>query len=161
MFNTIKQPLSLSLHKQAPDISLPSTSCHIFSLHRDFKDKACILFFYTRDFDRDATLEVCAFKDRFQVFKKLGIELIGISRDEISTHIHFKNTYDLPFELLSDTKREASKAYKALIPIVNCSRRITYLLDRQHQIIAVYENIFDAKKHVEYMLDHVRRLSLV
>lgn len=148
--------MTLLLHKQAPDFSLTSTSSHMFHLSKDFRDKACILFFYSRNFNTSCTQEVCGFRDEFTLLQKLGVAVIGISRDDIVTHIQFKNKYDLPFELLSDIEGEVSKKYQALFPWIGVSKRVTYLLNRQHSIVAVYESLFNSKKHIQYMLEKLK-----
>jgi peroxiredoxin Q/BCP len=144
--------MSLHINRQAPDFSLPSTSSKIFTLSKDFKDKACILFFYSKDFNSTCTQEACAFKKTFALLKQLDIAIVGISKDELATHLAFKNKYDLPFELLSDKTGEVTTLYEAFFPFIGLKKRITYLLDSDHKIVAVYENLFDSSKHVQYML---------
>jgi peroxiredoxin Q/BCP len=149
--------MSLHINKQAPDFSLPSTSSHIFTLEEDLKGKACILFFYSKDFTSNCTKEACEFKKTFAFLKELDIEVVGISQDDLATHLAFKDTYDLPFELLSDKTGEVRTLYDGYFPIIKMNKRITYLLDSTHKILAVYENLFDSKKHVHYMLEKLNR----
>ncbi|MDO1450458.1 redoxin domain-containing protein [Rhodocytophaga aerolata] len=150
--------MTLLLHEQAPGFSLASTSSHIFQLHQDFHNKACILFFYARDFNTTCTEEICGFRDHYSTLQKLGIAVAGISRDDIVTHIHFKDKYDLPFELLSDQKGEVSKQYQAVIPLIGVSKRISYLLNKEHKIVAVYESLFHSKRHISHMLEKLKAL---
>ena len=42
---------------------------------------------------------------------KKGVEIIGVSRDGISSHVKFAEKYSLPFVLLSDPELEAIRAY--------------------------------------------------
>lgn len=153
--------MSLLINKQAPDFSLPSTSSKIFTLSKDLKDKACILFFYTKDFNSTCTKEACEFKKTFAFLKQMNIEVVGISRDDLVTHLDFQNKYDLPFELLSDKSGEVTALYEASFPLLGLKKRITYLLDGDHKIIAVYENLFDSTKHVEYMLSKLKENQLL
>lgn len=148
--------MSLHINKQAPDFSLPSTSSKIFTLSKDLKDKACILFFYSKDFNSTCTQEACEFKKTFALLKQVDIAVVGISRDELVTHLAFKNKYDFPFELLSDINGEVTALYEASFPLIGLKKRITYLLDQDHKILAVYENLFDSTKHVQYMLEKLK-----
>ncbi len=148
--------MSLLINRQAPDFSLPSTRGKIFTLSKDFEDKACILFFYSKDFKSTCTQEACEFKTTFAILKGLDIEVVGISWDELVTHVEFKNKYDLPFELLSDTGGEVTALYEATFPLIGLKKRITYLLDQDHKIQAIYENLFNSTKHVQYMLDKLK-----
>jgi peroxiredoxin Q/BCP len=115
------------------------------------------LYFYPKDFTSGCTKEACEFRDSFSLFKNLSVEVIGISRDDINTHLDFKKQYNLPFELLADTKGEVADLYDASMPLIKFTRRITYLLDKKHRIAAVFTNLFAAEKHIKTMIEHVQK----
>ena len=146
--------MALSLGQSAPHFSLPSTSGTDFSFEK-IANKACVLYFYPKDFTPGCSKEACDFRDHFDLFKNLDIDVFGISTDSLSTHLKFKNKYQLPFELLSDVEGKVSKLYKARIPILNLSKRVSYLLDKNHTIVAIYENMFGAEKHIRMMLEKI------
>ncbi len=79
------------------------------------KGKPCILYFYPRDFTPGCTREACGFRDQFAEFRGLDIDVTGISRDSVATHLKFKETHRLPFELLADEQGEVATLYKAAI----------------------------------------------
>jgi peroxiredoxin Q/BCP len=87
--------------------------------------------------------------------------VVGISKDELAIHLAFKNKFDLPFELLSDETGKVTALYEAFFPFIGLKKRITYLLDRVHKILAVYENLFDSTKHVQYMLSKLKENQLL
>lgn len=147
--------MPLKLKEQAPDFSLPSTSGADFTLSKNAANKPVIIYFYPKDFTPGCTKEACGFRDTFNFFKELNIMVIGISRDSVEIHHEFKKAHDLPFELLSDENGKVSDLYKTSIPLIKFTKRITYLLDRQHKIAAVYENFFGATKHIHEMVDQV------
>lgn len=149
--------MPLALQQQAPDFALPSTSGNIFRLSETMKGQPCILYFYPKDFTPGCTREACEFRDQFAEFKGLDIAVVGISRDSVATHLRFKETYRLPFELLADERGEAASLYKATIPLLPLTRRITYLLDRNHRIASVYESMFGAGKHISAMAGAVKK----
>lgn len=139
----------------APDFTLPSTAGKNFSLHKE--GGPCILYFYPRDFTSGCTREACKFRDTFSFFEELDIPVYGISRDSVTTHLEFKAAYHLPFDLLSDEYGRVSDLYKASIPFLNFTRRVTYLLDKDHRVMAVYENLFAATSHVREMVKFLRK----
>lgn len=149
--------MALKVGDKAPKFSLTSTSGENFVLGKTNNSKACILYFYPKDFTSGCNREACDFRDNFEIFKNLSIDIYGISTDSISTHLRFKANYNLPFELLSDRHGKVSKLYKTRIPILNLSKRITYLLDKNHNIAAVYEDMFAAKKHIIMMIEEVNQ----
>ncbi|MDH5365805.1 MAG: peroxiredoxin [Cyclobacteriaceae bacterium] len=147
--------MAIKTGNKAPDFTLPSTSGEDFVLSKTSKSKACVLYFYPKDFTSGCTKEACSFRDNFEVFENLNINIYGISIDSISTHYKFKSNHNLPFELLSDKEGKVSKLYKAHIPILNISKRVTYLLDENHIITAIYKDMFNAKKHIIKMIEKV------
>jgi peroxiredoxin Q/BCP len=144
--------MALKIGKKAPDFTLPSTSGKNFSLSKDCKGKACIIYFYPKDFTKVCTAEACDFRDQFAAFRDLDIPVLGISRDDMPTHLRFKKEYKLPFELLSDEKGNVCNAYDALIPLIRVPKRITYLIDQDHIIRGVFSDMFESKKHVDEMI---------
>jgi len=62
--------MSLKIGKKAPDFTLPSTSGKKFTLSQDCKGKACIIYFYPKDFTKVCTAEACDFRDQFGAFRE-------------------------------------------------------------------------------------------
>ncbi|UZR94337.1 peroxiredoxin [Chondrinema litorale] len=148
--------MALANQTKAPDFTLPSTSGEDFSLYNDMSGKPCIIYFYPKDFTRGCTKEACSFRDTHEEFKGLDIEIFGISKDSIETHLKFKKEYQLPFDLLSDKSGDVCKKYKALIPVIGIPKRITYLLDKDHKIVASFDNMFDFNGHIKEMIKQVK-----
>ncbi|MBK6266944.1 peroxiredoxin [Marivirga sp. S37H4] len=149
--------MPLKVNDQAPDFQLESTSDELFQLEK-VKGEPLILFFYPKNFTKVCTKEVCEFRDAFAAFRDLDFRVIGVSQDSIDSHLKFKKENKLPFELLSDPKGKVAGMYKAVVPVLNMNRRVTYLLDANHTIKAVYENMFTADKHVKEMLTQLKNI---
>ena len=66
--------------------------------------KALVLFFYPKDDTPGCTKEACGFRDQWASFGQHGIKVLGISKDDASSHAKFIARYDLPFTLLSDVE---------------------------------------------------------
>lgn len=136
----------------APDFTLPATGGTDFTLSRDAAGKLCILYFYPKDFTPGCTEEACSFRERFDFFEGLDVPIYGISRDDVASHERFKAEHNLPFDLLADEDGSVGKAYEAFRPLIRVPRRITYLIDAERRIAAVYENFFGARSHIEEMI---------
>lgn len=145
----------LKINERAPDFTLPSTNGRNFNLYSDQAGKPCILYFYPKDFTPGCTKEAIDFKEHFDFFKNFQIDIYGISRDPIQTHLEFKKSYNLPFDLLSDEKGKVAELYKATVPLINFTKRITYLLDKRQKIIAAYENMFASGNHIKIMKEKI------
>ena len=53
----------------------------------DYKGKWLVLFSHPADFTPVCTTEFVAFQKRYDEFKKLGVELVGLSIDQVFSHI--------------------------------------------------------------------------
>ncbi len=94
----------------APDFELKNSDGESVSLS-SFRGKKVVLYFYPKDNTSGCTKQACAFGSDYEEYKRLGAEVIGISRDSVNSHKHFAAKYSLPFILLSDPELEAIKAY--------------------------------------------------
>ena len=68
----------------------------------DLKDNTSIIYFYPKDDTPGCTKEAIEFSDYFEKLKKLGVKIIGVSKDSIEKHKKFKNKYNIKFDLASD-----------------------------------------------------------
>lgn len=100
----------LNIGDKAPDFTLEDKDGNKVSLS-DFLGKKVVLYFYPRDNTPGCTRQACAFASAYDGFKKKNVEVIGISRDSVASHVKFASKYDLPFVLLSDPELDAIKAY--------------------------------------------------
>lgn len=148
--------MALSLGQQAPDFTLPGVIHPAFRL-KELRGQPLILYFYPKDFTGQCTAEACSFRDHFAEFEGLSVQVIGISSDDLATHRRFRVQFGLPFELLSDSDGKVARLYKARVPFLNFTRRITYLLDAKHTIRAVHENLLDGSSHIHRMVEALRR----
>ncbi|MBX2842307.1 MAG: peroxiredoxin [Flammeovirgaceae bacterium] len=148
--------MALKINQKAPDFTLFSTKGKAFNLSRDMQGKPCIIYFYPKNFTPGCTKEACGFRDARSIFEELDIPIFGISRDSKESHLKFRENYKLPYHLLSDENGQVCRAYKALIPFLGIPKRITYLLDKNHKIVGVYESMFDAYGHIKEMIDKLQ-----
>lgn len=147
--------MSLKINTKAPDFSLPSTEGKDFTLFKDAAGRSLVLFFYPKDFTPGCTRESCEFRDQFKLFEEKDVLIYGISTDNIETHHKFREKHNLPFHLLADVNGEVSRLYKAKIPLLNISKRVTYLLDKEHNIKAAFQELFGYESHISEMLDKI------
>jgi len=96
----------------APDFSLPNQDGKTTSL-KDFAGKWLILYFYPKDDTPGCTTEACSLRDARDDLAGLGAEVVGISKDEPSSHEKFKAKHGLNFTLLSDESGKTIEAYDA------------------------------------------------
>ncbi|MDZ7958125.1 MAG: peroxiredoxin [Aulosira sp. DedQUE10] len=143
----------------APDFSLPAQNGGTVSL-RDFRGKnAVVLYFYPKNDTPGCTAESCAFRDRYEVFKNAGAEVIGVSGDSNESHQKFAAKYNLPFILLSDKGDQVRKQYGATAAFGLLPGRVTYVIDQQGVVQYVFDSMFNFQGHVEEALKKLQQLA--
>ncbi len=100
----------IELNKAVPDFQAQATS------QKDILLSACkgyniVLYFYPKDNTPGCTAESQDFRDLYEQFRKLDTCIFGISRDSLESHEKFKEKYNLPFELISDSNEELCKMF--------------------------------------------------
>ena len=70
-----------------------------------------IIYFYPKDNTPGCTLETRDFSKLYKKFKAMRYEVVGISKDNMESHLKFKNKFKVPFQLLSDEKINVQKKY--------------------------------------------------
>ena len=136
----------LKIGDKAPNFTLNDKDGNTVSLS-DFLGKKVVLYFYPKDNTPGCTRQACAFAGAYGEFARRGVEVIGISRDSIASHVKFAEKYSLPFVLLSDPEREAIEAYgvwqekklygKLSFGVV----RTTFIINEQGNIEAVMPKV--------------------
>lgn len=140
----------------APDFTLLDSDGNTVSLS-DFKGNKVIIYFYPKDDTSGCTKEACNFRDNYSQLKEKNVVVIGISKDSVSSHVKFKNKYDLPFILLSDPNHQVIETYGAYGEKKMYGRtymgtiRMTYLVSEEGLILKIYDKV-KPDKHVEEIL---------
>ena len=96
--------------KPAPDFELQSDSGDTVKLS-DLRGHPVVLYFYPKDDTPGCTTEACEFRDAYDVFRRRGVEVLGVSPDDVSSHEKFKSKYELPFTLLADPEHKVAEEY--------------------------------------------------
>jgi peroxiredoxin len=116
--------------ERAPDFSLQSTAGSVVALSA-FRGKSPVLLaFFPLAFTSTCTAELCAFSENFDQFGGKGVVVLPVSVDSVPTLKEFKSKYAMKTDLLSDFKREASRAYGVLREDTFFSERAYFLIDR-------------------------------
>jgi peroxiredoxin Q/BCP len=75
------------------------------------KGQRVVLYFYPKADTPGCTIESCEFRDHAKAFTKNGAVIVGVSPDKAAAQDKFKEKYDLPFEMVPDSEKEAAQAY--------------------------------------------------
>lgn len=153
----------LAVGTQAPEFTTTDQDGKTRALS-DFKGQKVILYFYPKDNTPGCTKEACGFRDHFNEFRRLGVEILGVSVDPEKSHRSFVQKYALPFTLLADTDKRLVEMYgvwgekKLYGKTYMGTNRVTYLIDEAGVIIAVFPRV-KPDKHAEEMLAVLRGMA--
>jgi glutaredoxin-dependent peroxiredoxin len=118
----------------APDFVAPSTSGKDVSLASFRGKRNVLLAFFPLAFTGTCTKELVCFTEDFDQFVGKGVEILPISVDSTASLKEFKNKLQMKTELLSDFKRDISRAYGVLNEDRFYSNRAYFLIDREGRI---------------------------
>lgn len=116
-----------------------------------------LLYFYPKDDTPGCTLEAQDFTRLVPDFAKLGIQIIGVSKDSETSHEKFCNKYDLGITLISDVSGDLHEQFGVVGEKKNYGKvyigtiRSTFLLDQTWKILQEWRNV-KAAGHAEKVL---------
>lgn len=148
----------LTIKDKAPNFTLEDKDGVQVSLS-DFLGKKVVLYFYPKDNTTGCTKQACEFKDKFSLFYKNNIVIIGVSKDTQKSHYNFSKKYELPFILLSDTDKKVLSKYGVLVQknmygkLVTATARTTFIIDEKGYIEKVFEKV-KALENAEQVLQY-------
>lgn len=136
----------LELQSKAPDFTLTDKDGRQVSLS-DFLGKKVVLYFYPKDNTPGCTRQACAFAGAYEEFRSKNVEVIGISKDSVASHVRFAEKYNLPFILLADPELQAIKAYDVWQEKKMCGKvsmgvvRTTFIIDEEGKIAHIMPKV--------------------
>jgi peroxiredoxin Q/BCP len=104
--------MSLEPGQPAPDFTLPASGGRTVKL-AELKGKPFVLYFYPKADTPGCTKEACAFQEALPALGKIGVTVIGVSKDAMKPIEKFAEKYSLTFPLASDPDNKVIEAYGA------------------------------------------------
>lgn len=133
----------------APDFALPNQDDVIVHLS-DFEGKNVVVYFYLKDDTPVCIKEACSFRNRFSEFQRINAVILGISCDTPKSHREFREKFNLPFQLLSDSNTKVANQWGAYGEKHAYGRkymgiyRMTYIIDQHGKIQHIFKKVSPA-----------------
>ena len=152
--------MKVKKNQKAPNFKLDSTDSKVFELSK--VKNGIIIYFYPRDNTPGCTLETKDFTKLYKKFKNLSFEVVGISKDNIKSHLSFKKKYKVPFELLSDEKVNVQKKFgvwgkKSFMGKKFMGTIRSTIIVKNGKILKIWSNV-RVKDHAQEVLDYIKSL---
>lgn len=153
----------LEAGKKAPDFTLPADDGSKVKLSA-LAGQPVVLYFYPKDDTPGCTKEACAFRDRRTELNKLKVHVLGVSADDVASHVKFRDKFKLNFPLLADTDHKVAEKYGAWREKNMYGKksmgiqRSTYLINADGKIARVWKKV-SVDGHDEDVIAAVKALE--
>ncbi len=154
--------MSVAEGDEAPDFSMAATGGRTVSLAA-MKGRPFVLYFYPKADTPGCTKEACAFQEALPALGKIGIEVIGVSKDMMKPIEKFAEKYSLSFPLASDTEGvaeaygswgEKSMYGKTYMGI----DRSTFLINKDGKVAKLWRKV-KVPGHAEAVMEAAKAVS--
>ena len=150
--------MSISSGIPAPEFEMLDDTNALRKLS-DYRGKNVVLYFYPKDDTPGCTKEACNFRDDYSAYEEAGVVILGVSPDNVASHIKFKEKFQLQFPLLVDEGHKVCDLYDVWGSKEYTGRqyvgvlRTTFLIDPQGNIKRVFEDVRPAEHSAELLAD--------
>lgn len=124
---------------------------------QNFFGKRLVIFFYPKASTPGCTAEACDLSDNYQLLKKEGYEILGISTDSMEKQKKFHNKYSFPYDLIADENKEICEIFgvwknkkfmgREFMGIV----RTTFIFNEEGICVEIIEKV-KTKEHAKQIL---------
>ena len=122
-----------------------------------------VLYFYPKDDTSGCTKEAIEFSAALKKFEKLGVSILGVSKDSLPSHEKFRKKHKLKIALGSDPDITAAEAYGVWGEKTLYGRkymgmeRATFLIDDKGKVRQIWRKV-KVPGHVEAVLAAAKTL---
>ncbi len=161
--NNGKFPL---IGEKFPEINV-QTTMGVFNIPKDFQDKWIVLFSHPADFTPVCTTEFVAFAKRNQQFEEVNAQLIGLSIDQIFSHIKWvewiKNTLnvEIPFPVIADDTGKVATKLGMIHPLKDANTvRAVFIIDPKSMVRLIIYYPQEIGRQVDEILRALKALQV-
>ncbi len=149
-----------------PELKVQTTK-GLLNLPGDFKGKWMVLFSHPADFTPVCTTEFVAFAKRNDKFKELNAELVGLSIDQVFSHIKWiewiKNTLNvkIPFPVIADHSGSVAEKLGMIHPGKDTNTvRAVFIVDPESKIRLMIYYPQEIGRQVDEVLRALKALQI-
>ena len=122
----------------------------------DISGKWSVIFFYPKDESPGCTLQSCSFRDKYEEFNTLGVQIFGVSSDSVSSHKKFKEKHNLQYSLLSDKGSILAENLGLKKNFGFLPARVTLIVNPEGIIIYAHTSQLGVTGHVRKALNEIK-----
>lgn len=154
--------MALEAGDKAPEFKLATDGGETVS-RAGLKGRPFLLYFYPKDDTSGCTREAVDFSAATAKFTKLGIPVIGVSKDSLASHEKFRKKHKLKIILASDPEIKAAEKWGVWVEKSLYGRkymgmeRATFLVDAKGVIAQAWHKV-KVPGHVDAVLSAAKKL---
>ena len=152
----------LKIDDTIPTFVLPLSDDTLLN-SKELKKKLYIIYFYPKDNTPGCTNEAKDFSSFVEKFKKLDVDVVGVSKDSIKKHLNFIEKQSLKIKLASDETGEVIESFGVWVEKKMYGRsymgieRSTFIVSRNGKILEVFRKV-KVKNHAQLVLERVQEI---
>ena len=152
----------LKIDDTIPTFVLPLSDDTLLN-SKELKKKLYIIYFYPKDNTPGCTNEAKDFSSFVEKFKKLDVDVIGVSKDSIKKHLNIIEKQSLKIKLASDETGEVIESFGVWVEKKMYGRsymgieRSTFIVSRNGKILEVFRKV-KVKNHAQLVLERVQEI---
>ena len=127
-----------------------------FITEENLNGKWSVIFFYPKDESPGCTLQSCSFRDKYEEFNSLGVQIFGVSSDSVSSHKRFKKKHNLQYSLLSDKGGILAESLRLKKNLGFLPARVTLIVNPEGIIIYAHTSQLGVTGHVRKALNEIK-----
>jgi peroxiredoxin Q/BCP len=109
------------------------------------KGQWTVLYFYPKAGTPGCTTQAQTFRDQIAPIRSAGAEVYGISTDTVADQAQFNQDQKLNLTLLADPDAKVTQLYGSKMPMLNVSKRWTFIIDPDLKIRSLDQNVDPAQ----------------
>ena len=154
--------MKIAIGKKMPSFIAKATN-DLTITNKELSGEKIIFYFYPKDDTPGCTIEGQDFSKYYNKFKKLNTEIYGVSRDSIKMHEKFKEKFNFPFNLISDSDEKLCNIFDVIKEKNMYGKkymgieRSTFILDENQKLIKEWRKV-KVKDHVEEVINTIKNL---
>jgi peroxiredoxin Q/BCP len=138
----------LKAGERAPDFTARATDGNTLRLSA-LRGRWVVLYFYPKAFTPGCTTETRLFRDNQRELSALGAQVVGVSLDNFETQCRFAGAESVTFPLVADEDKRISREYGVIWPLLSLDKRVTFVIDPEGMVRAVFRHEFQVVKHLD------------
>ena len=169
---TVSGQQGLAVGDRAPEFKAPADDGSTWDISKFLGKNYIVVYFYPAAMTGGCTKQACSYRDHKDDLHSAGVEVVGVSGDNVESLRLFKQAENLNFTLLSDEKGDIARAFGVpvgeggaikrtlggteheLVRTVT-AKRWTFIVGKDRKIIYKNESV-NAEKDTEEVLNFIK-----